>query len=100
MLRESKTHISHIALVANRISQANQGEIYKFLPGKSQRGSCHLERSEGSQLNGYFASLRMTGTEIQAPKDLTMSEDFWLRMEPVTSKSAQQYPWLFVTKFF
>jgi len=50
MLKEGKTHISHIALVANRISQANQVEIYKFLPGKSQRGSCHPERSEGSPI--------------------------------------------------
>ena len=37
LLKEGKTHVSHIAMVANRITQANCRKIYEFLPGASKR---------------------------------------------------------------
>jgi len=39
LLKEGKTHLSHVSMVASRITQANQDEIYKFLPGASRRDS-------------------------------------------------------------
>jgi len=69
LLRGGRTHVSHLAMLSGRITQANADKIIDFLPGASKRDlQFFLERI---QSDGSFADVEPTiEIKIRCPREV------------------------------